>query len=80
MNNCPHDFGSVLDTRKRGDYVYRRRTCTRCGNNFTTMEMDVGDDIINGYAVGTLASQIRKLSTENRHLMTQLVDRLTNSN
>jgi transcriptional regulator NrdR family protein len=80
MNDCPHEFGPVINTRKRGEYVYRRRKCPECGENFTTIEMAVEGDNSTGFAAGELATKIKNLSTENRHLMTQLVDRLTSSN
>ena len=79
MNNCPHEFGKVIDTRKRGEHVYRRRKCPACGETFTTMELVVEGETTNGFSAGELASKTRKLSTENRQLITLLVDRLATS-
>jgi transcriptional regulator NrdR family protein len=39
---CPHcdsqEKSSVLDTRKSGDDILRRRECASCGGTFVTLE------------------------------------------
>jgi len=39
--NCKSDNTSVVDTRSRKTYMYRRRKCEDCKEKFTTWELIV---------------------------------------
>lgn len=47
VSNCKTCGGrtEVLDSRRRDDYVFRRRQCTNCGERFNINELRV-DQII----------------------------------
>jgi len=40
---CGHKLNRVIDSRKKPYGTFRRRECTKCGNRFTTIEIEVGD-------------------------------------
>lgn len=38
IRKCEHDFGEVINSRKRDGWIYRRRVCRICGENFSSAE------------------------------------------
>ncbi|MGH8590847.1 MAG: hypothetical protein ACREXX_16430 [Gammaproteobacteria bacterium] len=59
---CGRSDSTVVDTRKRGQLIRRRRRCTQCGRKFTTLE---------GPAGATLA-----LSPDDKQVIRRAIDRI----
>ena len=38
---CTHNRSRTIDSRKKGEYVYRRYSCDSCGHRWTTVEVVV---------------------------------------
>lgn len=47
-NECAHTATKVINTRKNGNYVYRRRECKICGKRSSSIEINMEYSIGNG--------------------------------
>lgn len=74
--DCPHDNleGMVKDSRRRGDFIWRRRTCTLCGENYTTVEIPTSGKGLVHANLMDLADKLSNIPREERKALDLLID------
>lgn len=71
MAACCFKESKVVDVREKGEYIWRKRECDKCGRIFFTNEVELVDDTFIKSMTDTIALVTGELTTMSKLIKSQ---------